>query len=97
MKCPTNKGWSKRKFEGEWAQTLQKFLAKQQEEVPPGWARGEEALSKMGFKGTPSGHRNKLLNMMTKAGFLDKKTFRIFDGSNRRLMEIVHYKITGKP
>lgn len=92
-KYPTNKGWSKKGFEGDWAKTLQKFLSKQQDEVPAGWIRGEEALNKMGFKGNASGHRNKLLNMMANAGFLEKKNFRIFDGSNRRVMAITHYRL----
>lgn len=92
-KYTTNKGWSNRPFKGEWAKTLQKFLQKQQDTVPAGWFRGEDALGKMGFKGTSSGHRNKLLNTMTAEGFLEKKNFRIFDGSNRRVVAISHYRL----
>ena len=88
-----SKGWSKKKFEGEWAQTLKKYLEKQQDEVPAGWLKGDEALRKMGLMGTCSGQRNKLLNRMVEDGFLEKKDFRIFDGSGRRITPITHYKI----
>ncbi|NBW99175.1 hypothetical protein EBR03_06345 [bacterium] len=96
MKKAPSKGWSKKKFEGEWAQTLHKFLSKQQEEVPAGWLKGDVALRKMGLMGAASGQRNKLLNRMTEEGFLEKKDFRIFDGSGRRISAITHYKIKGK-
>ena len=92
----TNKGWQNKKFEGEWAKTLQKYLAKQQDEIPEGWLRADDALKKMGYTGNSSGQRNKLLNSMAKDGFLDKKDFKIFDGTGRRVTAITHYKITGK-
>lgn len=93
MKKAPSKGWSKKKFEGEWAQTLKKYLEKQQDEVPSGWLKGDEALRKMGLMGACSGQRNKLLNRMVEEGFLEKKDFRIFDGSGRRVTAITHYKI----
>ena len=89
----TNKGWSKKKFEGEWAKTLENYLAKQQDEVPAGFIRAEEALKKMGYSGSCGGQRNKILNQMAKVGILIKKDFRIFDGSGRRVTAIAHYKI----
>lgn len=92
MKSPS-KGWSKKKFEGEWAQTLKKYLEKQQDKVPPGWFKGDQALRKMGLMGACSGQRNRLLNRMVEDGFLEKKDFRIFDGSGRRISSISHYKI----
>jgi hypothetical protein len=91
-----NKGWNKMGFEGEWAKTLQKFLSKQQEEVPKGWLRAEKALEKMGYSGNSAGQRNRLLNAMAKDGFLEKKDFKIFDGTGRRVTAITHYKIMGK-
>ena len=93
MNGKNSKGWSKRRFEGEWAKTLQKFLEKQQDEVPSGWIRADEALKKMGYSGNSAGQRNKLLNAMAEAGVLEKKEFRIFDGSGRRISSITHYKI----
>lgn len=93
MSKSPSKGWSKKKFEGEWAQTLKKYLEKQQDEVPVGWLKGDEALRKMGLMGACSGQRNKLLNRMVEEGFLEKKDFRIFDGSGRRISAITHYKI----
>lgn len=93
MKQSPSKGWSKKKFNGQWAKTLQKFLAKQQEEVPPGWYIGDVALKKMGLMGSCSGQRNKILNRMTDEGFLEKRDFRIFDASGRRIAAISHYKI----
>ena len=93
MSGKTSRGWSKKKFEGEWAKTLQNFLRKQQDEVPAGWLRAEEALKRMGYAGNSAGQRNKLLNQMANAGVLLKKEFRIFDGSGRRISSIVHYKI----
>ena len=93
MNQKTSKGWSKKKFTGEWAKTLQGFLEKQQDEVPAGWVRAEEALKRMGYAGNSAGQRNKLLNTMAEAGVLLKKEFRIFDGSGRRISSIVHYKI----
>jgi hypothetical protein len=93
MSGKTSKGWSQKKFEGEWAKTLQKFLEKQQDEVPKGWIRAEEALRRMGFSGNSCGQRNKILNAMTRDGVLLKKEFRVFDGSGRRISAIVHYKI----
>ena len=92
----SNKGWAKKKFEGEWAKTLQSYLAKQQDEVPKGWIRAEQALQKMGYNGNSSGQRNKLLNAMARDGFLEKKDFKIFDGTGRRVTAITHYKIIGK-
>ena len=92
----SNKGWNKMKFEGEWAKTLQKYLAKQQDKVPKGWLRAEQALKKMGYAESSSGQRNKLLNAMAREGFLEKKDFKIFDGTGRRVTAITHYKITGK-
>jgi hypothetical protein len=91
-----NKGWSKMKFEGEWAKTLQNYLAKKQDEVPKGWLKSDEALEKMGYSGNSAGQRNKLLNAMARDGFLEKKDFKIFDGTGRRVTAITHYKITGK-
>ena len=89
----TSKGWSKKKFTGEWAKTFQAFLQKQQDEVPPGWVRSEEALKRMGFAGNCGGQRNKVLTQMARAGVLLKKDFRVFDGSGRRISAITHYKI----
>ncbi|NBO26164.1 MAG: hypothetical protein EBU96_05110 [Actinobacteria bacterium] len=89
----SSRGWARKKFEGEWAQTLQKFLSKQQEIVPDGWLRSDEALRRMGLMGCASGQRNKLLNRMTEDGFLEKKDFRIFDGSGRRISAITHYRL----
>ena len=51
MSGKTSKGWSKRKFSGEWAKALQNYLQKKVDEVPPGWVRSEEALRKMGYAG----------------------------------------------
>ena len=94
MKKSPSKGWSKKKFEGEWAQTLQRFLAKQQDTVPEGWLRGDEAIRAMGFKGSTSGgSTNRTLNAMVKAKVILKKEFRIFDGSGRRISSISHYKL----
>lgn len=93
MKKP-NIGWSKMKFEGAWAKTLQKYLAKKQDIVPAGWLKADEALNKMGYAGNSSGQRNKLLNQMAKDGVLQKKNFRIFDGSGRRISAITHYKLS---
>lgn len=86
--------WSKMGFKGEWADTLQRFLSKQQEEVPPGWITGEKALKKMGLMGHCSGQRNKLLQRMVEDGFLERKIFRVFDGSGRRVTPIAHYKLS---
>ena len=93
MNQKTSKGWSKKKFTGEWAKTLQSFLEKQQDEVPAGWIRSDEALKRMGFSGNCGGQRNKILNQMARAGVLLKKDFRVFDGSGRRISAITHYKI----
>jgi len=89
----TNKGWSKRPFNGEWAETLKKFLERKQDKVPEGWLRSDDCLQKMGFVGACSGQRNKLLNRMVEEGFVLKKNFRIFDGSGRRISAITHYKL----
>ena len=93
MKRKSNAGWSKRKFNGEWAKALQSYLEKRQELVPPGWIRGDDALKKMGYSGDCGGQRNGLLKNMVKDGILLQKQFRIFDGSGRRLSPIIHYKI----
>ena len=89
----TNKGWSKKKFTGEWAKALQNYLDKKQDEVPPGWLRSDEALRRMGYSGDAGGQRNGLLKKMVKDGILLQKEFRIFDGSGRRLSSIIHFKI----
>ena len=89
----TNKGWSKKKFSGEWAKALQNYLEKKQDEVPSGWVRSEEALRRMGYSGDAGGQRNGLLKKMVKDGILLQKQFRVFDGSGRRLSPILHYKI----
>jgi len=92
-----HKDWTKIGFEGEWAQTLKKYLAKQQDEVPKGWLRSEDALRKMGYRCKHlGGAGNKLLNAMHRDGILIKKDFRIFDGSGRRVVAITHYKIASK-
>ena len=91
----SSKGWSKKKFVGEWAKTLQNYIAKNQEKVPAGFVRADDALKKMGFSGNSAGQRNKLLNAMAREGWLEKREFKIFDGSGRRLVRITHYKITG--
>lgn len=88
-----SKGWSKKKFKGEWAKALQNYLEKKQDEVPPGWIRSDEALRRMGYAGDAGGQRNGLLKRMVKDGILLQKQFRIFDGSGRRLSPIIHYKI----
>ena len=89
-----SKGWNKIGFKGEWAQTLKKYLTKQQDEVPEGWVRAEAATKLMGYKSNHSGgSTNKLLNAMVRDGVLLKKDFRVFDGSGRRISAITHYKI----
>ncbi len=93
MSGKKSKGWSKRKFTGEWAKALQAYLQKKVEEVPPGWVRSEEALKKMGYAADAGGQRNGLLKKMVKEGILLQKEFRVFDGSGRRLSPILHYKI----
>ena len=93
MSGKTSRGWSKRKFSGEWAKALQNYLEKKQDEVPPGWVRSEEALKRMGYSGDAGGQRNGLLKKMVKDGVLLQKEFRIFDGSGRRLSSIIHFKI----
>ena len=89
--------WSKMEFKGEWAETLHRFLSKQQEQVPPGWITGDVALRKMGLNGVASGQRNKLLQRMTHDGYIEKKVFRVFDGSGRRVTPIIHYKLVKSP
>ena len=97
MKQHHNKNWNKIGFKGEWAQTLKKYLERQQEQVPSGWLRTDAALKAMGFSAKHTGGScNKLINQMVAAGFLLKKDFRIFDGSGRRISAITHYKISGK-
>ena len=97
MKQHHNKAWNKIGFKGEWAQTLKKYLERQQDQVPKEWLRTDEALRAMGFKSKHTGgSSNKLINQMVDAGFLLKKDFRIFDGSGRRISAITHYKIKGK-
>ena len=93
MSGKTSRGWSKRKFEGEWAQALQNYLQKKVDAVPAGWVRSEEALRKMGYSGVAGGQRNGLLKKMVASGVLQQKTFRVFDGSQRRISSIIHYKI----
>ena len=93
MSGKTSKGWSKRKFSGEWAKALQNYLQKKVDEVPPGWVRSEEALRKMGYAGDAGGQRNGLLKKMVKEGILLQKEFLVFDGSGRRISSIIHYKI----
>ena len=93
MKQKTNKGWSKKKFEGEWAQALQNYLERKQDIVPAGWIRSDEALRRMGYSGEAGGQRNGLLKKMVASGILERKEFKIFDGSRRRVSSIVHYKI----
>lgn len=92
----SNKGWSKMKFEGEWAKTLQNFLAKKRDTVPKGWIRSEDALEKMGYARSCSGQRNRLLAAMVAEGYLEKRDFKIFDGTGRRVTAITHYKLKGK-
>jgi len=89
----TSRGWSKRKFNGEWAKALQDYLQKKQDVVPAGWLRSDEALKKMGYSGDAGGQRNGLLKKMVACGILERKEFKIFDGSQRRVSSIVHYKI----
>jgi hypothetical protein len=93
MSKAKRKQWTEIGFKGEWAETLQKFLSKQQDEVPPGWITGENALKKMRLLGHCSGQRTKLLQRMTEEGFLEKKIYRVFDGSGRRVTPIAHYKL----
>lgn len=93
MSGKTSRGWSKRKFSGEWAKALQNYLQKKVDEVPPGWVRSEEALRKMGYAGDAGGQRNGLLKKMVKEGILLQKEFLVFDGSGRRISSIIHYKI----
>lgn len=95
MKKSASTGWSKKKFSGEWAQTLKKYLSRQQDEVPKGWVRAETATRLMGYKSNHTGGSiNKLLNSMVRDGVLLKKDFRIFDASGRRVSPIAHYKIS---
>ena len=95
MKKPHHtRKWNKIGFKGEWAQTLKKYLTRQQEEVPDGWVRAEVAVKLMGYRTNHSGgSTNKLLNAMVRDGVLLKKDFRVFDASGRRISSIVHYKI----
>lgn len=86
-----SKGWNKIGFKGEWAKTLQNYLQKKQDVVPEGWIRSDEALQKMGYCGNSSGQRNKLLNAMVRDGYLEKRDFKIFDGTGRRVTAITHY------
>lgn len=89
-----NKGWNKIGFNGEWAQVLKKYLEKQQDIVPKGWLRADQAIKAMGYRCKHTGgSTNKLINAMVRDGALLKKDFRIFDGSGRRISAITHYKI----
>jgi hypothetical protein len=91
-----NKQWTQIGFKGEWAQTLHKFLTKQQDSIPPGWITADKVLKKMGLSATMSSQRNKLLDRMSREGFIQKKAFRVFDTTGRRITSILHYKL-GKP
>lgn len=93
MRKVKRKQWTEIGFKGEWAETLKKFLSKQQDVVPPGWITGENALKKMGLMGHCSGQRNKLLQRMVEDGFLEKTIYRVFDGTGRRVTPISHYKL----
>ena len=97
MSNTKNKQWTKIGFKGEWAQTLHKFLSKQQDDLPPGWFTADNALKKMGLTGRACSHRNKLLKRMHDAGFIDKKDFRVFDSTGRRISPITHYKLVKSP
>jgi hypothetical protein len=92
-----NKSWAKIGFKGEWAQTLHKFLSKQQDVLPPGWLTADSALKKMGLSGAVCSQRNKLLKRICDAGFIEKKDFRIFDSTGRRITPITHYKLVKSP
>lgn len=91
------KSWPKIGFKGEWAQTLHKFLSKQQDVLPPGWLTADSALKKMGLSGAVCSQRNKLLKRICDAGFIEKKDFRIFDSTGRRITPITHYKLVKTP
>ena len=97
MSKTKNKKWTEIGFKGEWAQTLHKFLSKQQDHVPPGWLTTDSALKKMGLSGAACSHRNKLLKRICDAGLMEKKDFRIFDSSGRRISPITHYKLVKSP
>ena len=88
--------WSKKKFVGEWAKTLQTFLKNEQDIVPKEWLRPEETLRRMGFQPCNSGQRSTLLKKMVDKKFLEQKTFRILDSTNRRLSPLIHYKLNKK-
>ena len=51
----SSKGWSKKKFVGEWAKTLQNYIAKNQEKVPAGFVRADDALKKWASPATRQG------------------------------------------
>jgi hypothetical protein len=51
----------------------------------------------MGLSGAVCSHRNKLLKRMHDAGFIDKKDFRVFDSTGRRISPITHYKLVKSP
>ena len=87
--------WSNKKFVGEWAKTLQKFLKNEQDNVPKEWVRPEETLRRMGFQPCNSGQRSTLLKKMVEKKFLEQKTFRILDSTGRRLSPLIHYKLKG--
>ena len=97
MSNEKKKKWTEIGFKGEWAQTLHKFLSKQQDDLPPGWLTADNALKKMGLSGRVCSHRNKLLKRMHDAGFIDKKDFRVFDSTGRRISPITHYKLIKSP
>jgi len=92
-----NNSWKDKKFVGEWGKTLQNYILRKAEKVPEGFLTGPQALIKMGLFGSAGGQRTTLLANMVADGVLIKKSFRIVDGSGRRISAIVHYKIAKKP
>ena len=85
--------WRDKKFTGEWGKALENYIHRKADKVPKEFLTGTEALIKMGLHGSASGQRTSLLREMVREGALIKKTFRIVDGSGRRITPIDHYAI----
>ena len=88
-----SKSWTSTKFVGEWGKTLENYIHRKADKVPKEFITGPMALKKMGLYGAAGGQRTTLLRRMVEDGVLIKKTFRIVDGSGRRITPIDHYAI----
>lgn len=88
--------WKDKKFIGEWGKTLENYIHRKADKVPKGFLTGPQALTKMGLFGSAGGQRTTLLANMVADGVLIKKSFRIVDGSGRRISAIVHYALAKK-